>query len=292
MYPDATSHALQHLLESTTSIQKFELGHTTLTERQFPLIAQAITSSQCISELKFSSCHFHEENSCAQLQSILQNKHNLTSLCLDECEFRRSGQFPEDIISVVLRPGSLLRCFEFYHGFIFSDVQLKNLLQAVKKSKLERFQIGSIATPHELQILTQSIPTMKLKELEIDIFIDESREDDEDDPVLFSPEAVRQDLLHAVKNNLSLRSLKANEDETDLFDDDDDKQTLAFYVNRNESLDKWVDNPETVDQKVWPEALSLAERSGSNALFCGLHSVLESDYVNLPGGRKRKRPQY
>jgi len=39
-------------------------------------------------------------------------------------------------------------------------------------------------------------------------------------------------------------------------------------------------------------ASGLAETAGPNALFCGLRSVLESDYGSLPVGRKRKRPQY
>ena len=81
--------------------------------------------------------------------------------------------------------------------------------------------------------------------------------------------------------------------ESDLFDSVDEKQRLTFYANRNESLDQWVDHPETVEQqKVWPDALGLAERAGPNALFRGLRSVLERDYVSLPGGRKRKRPQH
>ena len=115
----------------------------------------------------------------------------------------------------------------------------------------------------------------------------------------FDQEAIRQDLLHAVENNFSLRAVKAkmladgDETETDLFESAEDKHRLAFYANRNESLDQWVDNPVTVEQKkVWPEALSLAERAGPNALFRGLHSVLQSDYGSLPRGRKRKRPQY
>jgi len=35
-----------------------------------------------------------------------------------------------------------------------------------------------------------------------------------------------------------------------------------------------------------------AEKAGPDALFRGLRSVLQSDYGSLPGGRKRKRPQY
>ena len=65
----------------------------------------------------------------------------------------------------------------------------------------------------------------------------------------------------------------------------EDKKTLAFYANRNECLDQWVDKPEIVEQrKVWPDALGLAERAGPDALFRGLRSVLGRDYVSLPGG--------
>ena len=197
-------------------------------------------------------------------------------------------------------------CFEFYHDDlegVFPGIQFKNLLNAIEKSKLERFQIGRIETPHQLQTLTQSIPSMKLKELEIVFWVTEGSDDEDEAEGEFDRETIRQDLLHAVKHNFSLRSLKAELTRTDLFDNDeltrtdlfdnDDKQTLAFYVNRNESLDQWVDNPVTVEQrKVWPNALNLAERAGPNALFRGLRSVLQSDCGGLPGGRKRKRPQY
>jgi len=38
--------------------------------------------------------------------------------------------------------------------------------------------------------------------------------------------------------------------------------------------------------------LGLAEKAGPNALFRGLRSVFERDYVSVPGRGKRKRPQY
>jgi len=182
-------------------------------------LAQAITSSECVSELVFEQCEFHDQSSIAQLQSILQNKHNLTSLCLKRCD------------------------------------HFATFLGAIEKSKLERLEIH----------------------------------------VTFSfDEALKQDLLRAVENNFSLRSVKGeiSFERADLFGSAEDKQRLAFCANRNESLDQWVDNPEIVEEhKVWPEALSLAERAGPSALFRGLHSVLERDYVSLPSGRKRKRPQ-
>jgi len=300
---DATSHALQHLLESTTSILRFTYCSASFSdERLFHPIAQAITNSECVSELTFSRANFRFEgrNSLAPLQSILLNKFNLTSLCLNECNFV-GGQVHEDIISIVSRPNSPLRSLEFqsddnFLGEGLSRILFENLLRAIEKSKLERFQIGSIEAPEFLQALTQSIPSMKLKELEVK-FWDSGDSDDEDEPEGgFDQDAIRQDLLHAVQNNFSLRSVKVrihDYQEFDLFESTEDKHRLAFYANRNARLDQWVGHPEIVEQrKVWPNALGLAEKSGPDALFCGLRSVLESDYGSLRSGRKRKRPQY
>jgi len=295
LFSDASSHALQHLLESTTSIQRFELQDETFRgERTFRPIAQAITSSKCVSKLKFLRCNFYDQSSIAQFQSILQNKCNLTSLCLDTCTFG-GGQVYRDIISILLRPGSLLRCFEFQTHWPLEGVTFEVLLQAIEKSRLERFQIRYMTTLQQLQTLTQSIPSTKLKELEVSFrdFEGSGDEDDEEEEGEFGRETIRHDLLHAVKTNFSLRSVKGDLNSDDLFGTAEDKETLAFYANRNKRLDQWVENPETiVDRKVWPEALGLAQRAGPNALFHGLRLVLESDYVSLPSVRKRKRPQH
>ena len=143
------------------------------------------------------------------------------------------------------------------------------------------------------QILTECIPSMKLKELDVDLCESESEfarfwEDEAEDEFDRDRETFLQDLLSAVKNNFSLRSVKAELFATDLFDDGN-KQTLEFFANRNDRLEQWADNPETVEQrKLWPDALGLAERAGPDALFRGLRSALERDYVLVPGTRKRK----
>jgi len=304
-FSDAAAHALQHLLESTTSIQRVEWKSASFHENQFRPIAQAMTSSECVSELKFSRVIFLDGGSIAQFQSILQNKRNLTSLCLGCCNFVQR-QVSEAILSLLTQPDSVLRCFEF-HSYDsleeeFPRIQFENLLQAIQESRLlERCQIGSIETPNYLQALTQRIPSMKLKELEVRVWtFDDSGNEDEPEGE-FGRETIRQELLLAAKNNFSLLSLEGkfsyfdvDEPDTDLFDlSVEDKERLEFYANRNKRLNQWVDNPVTVEQrKVWPEALGLAGRAGPNALFRGLRSVLERDYVSLPGGRKRKRPQY
>jgi len=287
---DATTHALQRLLEITTSIQRFEFGMSSfmhLSATSFHPIAQGIINCECVSELKFSSVSFQGQNSLTLFQSILLNKLNLTSLCLDECQFG-GGQVHSDIISFLLRPDSLLRCFEFHSRPLeeaFPGVQYKNLLRAIEKSKLERFKIGSIQSQQHLQTLVQSIPSAKLKDLEVSLFEHEREHECELDR-----ETVKQDLFHAVKNNFSLRSVTYEifRQTTDLFDRAEDKQTLAFYANRNERLVRWADNPETVEPKVWPDALGLAQRAGPDALFRGLRSTLGSDNVSWKGRRSAK----
>jgi len=282
---DETSHAIHQILGSKTSIQRLEWSEATLSDE----IAQGITYSESVSELKFSWCRFEDQSNFAHFRSILQNKRNLTSLFLDRCSFGR-GQVHEDVISILLRPDSLLRCFEFRNHplreWAFLGVQFKNLLQGIQKSKLlERFRIETIQTPHQLQTLTQSIPSMRIRELEV-AFAGQFGRDS------INP---RQNLLLAVKNNFSLRPVKGvfRYQNFNLFESVEDKKTLAFYANRNECLDQWVEKPETVKQKVWPDALGLAERAGPNALFRGLRSVLGRDYVSLPGGGlKRKHRQY
>ena len=159
-------------------------------------------------------------------------------------------------------------------------IQFENMLRAIERSKLKRFKIGTIRTQQQLQILTQSIPSMKLPDLVIRYDGGEVQN-------------VKEELLQAVKNNFTLLSVKGETYEAiDRFNQSD-KHRLAFYANRNENLNQWVDNPETVEQrKVWPEALGLAQRAGPDALFRSLRSVLESDYVIPKGGRKRQRPQH
>jgi len=277
------STALQQLLESTTSIQHFEIRHGTFGENFHP-VAQGLIHSGTVCKLKFDSCEFQEE----QFRGILQNKQNLTSLCLDRCVFvgGRSIHVTDILSSTLTRPDSKLRSFELID--LSLDIlpigQFRNLLRAVEKSKLDRFVIGIIDPQQQLfRALTQSIPVMRITELQVVVARN------------FWARNVKQDLLLAVMNNFSLRVVKGNVHNSierfgeDIFDDDD-KRTLVFCTDRNKRLDQWVDNPETVEQKVWPNALKLAEQAGANYLFWGLRAVLGDDSTR--GGRKRKRPQF
>ena len=277
-FSDAASHAMQQLSESTTCITQFYLNYAVFRGESLRPIAQGLIQSQIVRELNFSYCFFYE--SIAIFRSILQEKRNLTSLSLDNCAF--DGREVHDIIiSTLSRPDSALRTLEVEVGnllTLFPGGQLLNLFQAVEKSKLVCFKIGEIHSHAELQALTQSIPSMYIRELTIVFGIP-----------LRGEETAAREFLQAVKHNFSLRSVKGEQiGRRDLFNDND-KKRLVFYANRNERLDQWVENPETVDQKVWPDALQLAQKAGPDFLFRGMRPVLESDYVKIPGARKRMR---
>ena len=111
-FSDATTPAIQQLLESTVSIKTFGLGGLSFENNGDMLrtIAQSLIQSRIVSELTFASCKFRDEESAAHFQSILRDKHNLTSLCLTRCQFQ-GGQVHETIISTLSLPESPLRCF-------------------------------------------------------------------------------------------------------------------------------------------------------------------------------------
>jgi len=238
-----------------------------------------------MSALKFEECLFRNEESTAIFRSILQEKRNLTLLSFVRCILVGGIRVKvhDVIISTLSQPDSALRTLEyewFAYSAAYTEGQLQNLFRAVEKSKLERFKIGKIRSQEQLQVLTQSIPLMRIKELTIE-FSDR----------IVDEENAKREVLQAVKNNFSLRSVESRYEQRDLFNDDD-KLRLVFYADRNERLDQWVDNPQAVDRKVWPDALQLAQKAGPDSVYRGLQSVLGSDYVSLPGARKRKRPQH
>jgi len=161
------------------------------------------------------------------------------------------------------------------------DIYAIPLLQGLRSNTyLKTLVLGFVCVSHQqLRSLTDSIPLMRIKKLKIDV--DGDRYVEEED--------AKQLLLQAVKNNFSLRSVRAYIRRSGLFWYNNifnagEKKILVFYTDRNEHLDHWVNNPERVDRKVWPEALKLADQAGPDSLFRGLNSVLGSDSASLPNG--------
>jgi len=219
----------------------------------------------------------------------------------EESRYNGRGQAVLDSIATALtRPDSPLRCFEYVRDF--SQLPIGNdrflaLLRAAADSKLNRFKLGCLASPQQLQSLTAIFPSLRIQEFDI---------------LACRPlaeENVVQDILGAVKKNFTLRSVKGRYlnvrsnpnpfsfwievPSHEMFARPADQQRLAFYLHRNERMDQWVGNQTTLDRKLWPEALALARKAGRDTLFQSLLSVLGSDYVDLrASGRKRKRTRF
>jgi len=291
-----SSEAARHLLESTTSLQQLELIRFNWVRQSFQYLAQGIINSHTVTDLKFTACSFSDEASKTLFRSILVTKQNLRLLSMS-CHFDRD--ISESLAALLLRRNSPLQCLELEEllEFPIQDCHFSLLLRAVEKSRLDRFQLKSYRSQEQIRSLSRSIPLMKVKKLDIELvecdWLQHCQVTEED----------KEQLLHAVKKNLRLRSLQCTlrrrhyitqtEEKRDLFDQGERKRRLAFYIHRNECVGQFAEEPEKVDRKVWPDALGLAQQAGKDVLFTSLLSVLGSDYVNLFAGgrRKRKRPQ-
>jgi len=105
--------------------------------------------------------------------------------------------------------------------------------------------------------------------------------------------AMKQRLLCGIKKNFSLRVVTAlHQDQRPLFGQETGQQRLDFYANRNVHLEEWVEKPDVLVRELWPEALSLAQQAGPDALFKSLQYVLGKDYAKVSSsGKKRKRTE-
>lgn len=161
---------------------------------------------------------------------------------------------------------------------VFFDAAL--LLRLGRCSSLEELQLTHDADPHEIHHFLQHTKTLRRFHCEF-----------------FQPRAsearVKEILLSAIKKNFSLRSVTVFFRGQPLFDQEIDQRRLAFYANRNVRLEEWVEKPDLVDRKLWPEALSLAQQAGRDTLYKSLQTVLGKGFVKVKpsstSGKKRKR---
>jgi len=274
--------AIQRILENTKSIQHFRLGIVYWQrDEQFLPIAQGLIRSN-VTSIGFSYCRFGNDGFANQLKSILLSKQNLRSLAFTNCSSPR-GEIYEALNAALLRPRSPLRNLKLRHAFGGCMISAA-LLGSIEKSNLESLDIGPLnPDANLLPALTKCIRAMKVKELEFDI--------------VPSARNMKQDLLEALKNNYSLRSVKGCvKDEVgfnvDALFNDNDESRLRDYADRNARLAEWVDNPATVPRYLWPEAMKLAMEASEGSLFCSLRALSGSNIGSTLGRRKRKRPRY
>jgi len=264
---DAAAGALQHLLQSARSIQRFELrswssigfgssnnNYDSKETNAFHCIVQGLTHSPTITDVRLCSCQLDNE-STRLLKNMMETKTNLGSLSLQFCDV---GDIHEALVVLLsARSPSTLRCLALEHcdlrDMFPNPCDFVQLLRAVVHSRpLERLVLGCIQSPH-LQGLAQSLPTMKIRELEVRVGLG-----------LWHKKA---ELLEAIQRNYSLlQPVRAG----DLFVAGADQQKLRENAARNLSLKEWTLTPEGIPPILWPKAFQGASRLGSTALLRAL----------------------
>ena len=282
----AVSLAIQRLLERTPAIQSLELIRLLVTEESLGLICQALIRSTTTSKVRLDHCHFRTQASMDLFRRLLETKPNLQCAIIKNCSFPANAKrlVGDWLSAALLRPNSPLRTLELRQGdlnIFFPGPNFGALLSAVRRSQLERFNIGYIHLEEQFQTLLSNLPSMKIQELEIGFGWEMLGRDGGNR---------QQDLLRAVKRNFCLRSLKGNFPGGHPFFTDDDEKLLQFYFDRNKRLAQWVANPDTIPPLLWPDALGLALEAGENSLYRSLQAVLgdESEAAAV-GQRSRER---
>ena len=278
---------MKGVLESTRSIQRLELISTNFTDHSFRPFAQGLIDSSTVEDVRFHLCSFMGEEYSHHLNDVLLRKQNLRALAFTDCF--RFPQFLPALFSALRRPGSPLRDFEWdsseFIGQItdesvsvsISNQSFSNLCQAVAESKLESFSIRVDHNQNRIQSLADTIPSMKIRELVIQINHNGYQNRDR----------TMQTLHRAFKNNFTLQSVKYQYGDAIHFDASAEDPTLRVYLQRNIRLAKWVENPATVPKHLWKEATTLAAKAGAETLFRLLRKI--GPEVLPVGSRKRKR---
>ena len=282
-FAEATSNALQGLLESSTaSVQHLELKGTNLRGVSFRPVAQGLINGSNVTDITLNSCYFCDAGSLLALNDIYDRKQNLRALAIKNCscsiELQLLHQTP---LSALRHPYSSLRRLHLQGvpTSALADQSFRALLEAVTASKLESFFITVIPNPSRDQVLADTIPSMKvLRELVIQFEFGGDNNSDR----------TKQTICEAVKNNYSLQSVKYQDDDDDNpVDASDNDETLKFYLERNIRLARWVENPDTVPKHLWKEACTLATKAGPTVLFRLLRKI--GPEVLPVSSRKRKR---
>jgi hypothetical protein len=300
-----TSLALGNLLESTTTIERFELelgdddvevnppamqrlelalGGAGNEVDTFRPISQGLIQSTSVTDLRFVTCYFSHQV-VHVVNSILASKSNLQSLTLEHCFVHEDGrQELRAAILNLLQPHSLLCSLEINHlshyGF-GSSQDFGRLVTAVETSPLERFAVETINSRENCLTLIASIPKMQVRTLEFELR-------------LYNHEDFKEGFMGALKRNSSLRTVVAKlRGNRHAWLDDHDEMKLLSYSARNEFLAQWMENPNLLPNAAWPEYLAVSQSTGQDTVFRMLLAL--APFLGLLEGvqrRKRRRPNF
>ena len=286
---EEASRAIQHLFESTTTIERVELlGYASLFYQSDLLrpVVDGLIASGSITDITLGF-PFAGAGVPHQIHRILNDKENLRSLGLQDSSFGRHQQLYAAVNAALLRPRSSLRSLNILEDSLALEIpDLRALLQAVSESKLDRFSLGVINSRVQVNAITSAIPSMRVQHIDLHFGIDSNLEQ----------EAQKEELLQALEQNYNVQSVTGTQRTTrlshlNLFDEDPDRNRVANITDRNTCVAEFAGKPDTVNRAVWPELLSLAEKAGPDTLFRSVRSVLgNGEFGTSQSKRKRKRP--
>jgi hypothetical protein len=300
---DGTLHsatALRAYLESpSATIRCLELydGDDNV-HSMFYEILQGLSRNTLLEELKFDNCQTDQLDTEFDdlLGLCILNKPNLSTLvCCSSNNFGHHQSFEDAMVEILTRPESTLRHLKIEVSRLFSDVKgFMRLMNVITQNTL--LEDLSLEARHDVffthrsyyQILLHAIPMLKVKTFSIDFERNRSQNDEDQNA-----------LLAAFKTNYAVHSVRCVWREAfhvpscatlDWFSERN-KSRLDFYLFRNKKLAGWIENPSSVHSELWPEAMALAQRAGSDALYRSL-LAFSGECVSLGRRRhSRKRPK-
>ena len=265
----ACSRAIQDLLSSTTSLRKFDfcldVGQDNHRVAAFKSIAQGLIDSKSVTDITF-----RDQNLNREMESIFQNKKNFYSLSMYDHTLPNRHL----ITSWLRKPTSRSLELDNEEEVDNSDTNACSYLQDIVTSNLECFKIGVVSTEEQLQLLIDTIPSMRLTTLEI--------------RWLFSLQHRKADIIHAVQRNSTLLSVVGKVvTSTDLTDPGDlegfneaERKVLNSFALRNQRRIQWIANPSMVPKSLWANAISSSAHEDSTGPGT-LYSILQATLCGL-----------
>lgn len=301
------TEALRHYLESSSAtIQAFHLDSCIFFpgDDSFSGIFESLERSATVSELIFSYCIFlvvpeggsddeeGDENDqlqnyyVQQVANLFRNKPNLVTLRIASCNFFQIQQLSDTFCEMLVQRESPLRLFDFsLHGRDnvgrISVADLRILLAGLSKSsQLERLMVRGIAPenrPDHFQAIVQTIPLFKMKHILFDF--------QENATDYFA-----ERFLEVLKTNYLVQDvlcIRQGQIFHNWFSEQNGAR-LQRYLDRNQKLAQWTENPALVPRDLWSYAMMLALKAGMDSLYQSL-LALSGEGIGLQRKRRKRK---
>jgi len=143
--------------------------------------------------------------------------------------------------------------------------------QAAAKVPIQTLYFCGVHFPGpKFAALVSAIPHIQAQKTDVFIRCDEDTHVDDD---------AKAQILDAVMQNFGIAATckMGDLEAVDVFDDADHKR-LEFLYDRNKRHADWKQNPDTVPQELWYEALGVSLEASRESIYHSLHQVASKDF--------------